>query len=189
MGIFITHPPSQLLCPFIMGVLQMHRNRKIPCFFHYFCSLSDRFHSRVAFRRASHICGRLGQNDLCLRHSYPFRCQGRADRHLQSCRIRISHILRCTDHNPPCNKSNAFTRIQHTGQIVNSRIRIRSPHAFYKCRYGIIMVITRFIIAHHPFLNTFLCYFHRNMYLAVFAPLRRHNAKFHRIQGMSRIPS
>ena len=47
--------------------------------------------------------------------------------------------------------------IKHFGKIMKHGIRIRTPHTFYKCRYGVVMVFTFFFIVHSSLLNTILC--------------------------------
>ncbi len=189
MSILIPNPPPQFCRPFIMGILQMGRYRKVPHIFHRFRRFSDCHHRRIAFWRTCHIGNCLCQNNLRLRHSHPLHGEGGANRHLKGCRIRIPHVFRCANHNTPCNKRNTFPRIQHPCQIVNRRIRVRPSHALDKSRYGVVVAVPSFVVPYHTLLDTFLCHFQGEMYLAVFAALCGHYPQFHRIQGMSGIPA
>ena len=73
--------------------------------------LKYRFAAAIALGCCSNIGHCLRQNDLRLRHAYPLHRQRSIHCHHQCLGIRIAHILRCTDHNTSCNKSNAFASI------------------------------------------------------------------------------
>lgn len=92
MSIQITYPMAQLLRSAIVLVLQMHRNRRGRRLYHVH-GIKYRIASRIALRCGCYIRSRLGQNDLCLWHSYPFYCLGRCYSHLQRLGICISHIF------------------------------------------------------------------------------------------------
>mgnify|MGYP006922427727 CR=1 FL=1 len=140
MGIQISQ--AQLLCAPVVGVPEMRRNRRCLCGFNDVHGTADGQAGGVAFRRACHINGSLGKNQLSLRHSHPFHSLGCADRHHKGIGICISHILRSADHNPPGNKLYILPGIKHLGQIINCRIRIRAPHALDKSRNHVIVVIS-----------------------------------------------
>ena len=154
--IFIIFSVSQFCCSFIMGILQMHRNRQISGFFHRLHCRRNGVDRCVAFRRACNVGRRLCQNNLRLRHAHPLCCQGCRNRYLQRCRICIANILRRTDHHPAGDKCHAFPSIQHPRQIINRRIRIGAPHTLDKCRNRIVMIIACFVVFYCTFLNTFL---------------------------------
>ncbi len=154
----------------------MSRNGQIPGLLHRLHCPENSFTACIALRRTGHISNRLGQNNLCLRHTDPLHCQRSIRCHCQSIRVCISHILRRTYHNPSGNKSHTLPCIEHSCQIINRRVRVRSPHTFDKCGYGIVMAVTGFIIPYRPLLNTFLCYIQCNINPAILTPSGGHNA-------------
>ena len=187
MGVLVVQAVSQLRSPLVMGVLQMGRNRQISRLLHALGRLADGADSRVAFGSAGHIGGGVCQNDLCLRHAHALHGQRSADRHLQGLRVRISHILRRTDHDPPCDEGDAFSRIEHLCQIINRGVRVRASHALDERRNGIIMVIPRLIILHHPLLNALCRNVQRDVNLSVLSPGRGQNAQLHGVERKARI--
>ena len=167
MSILITNSMTKLCRTLIMCILKVRRDRtclRMSYQLHRLIYCHDR---RIAFWSTCHIrCG-LSQYDPRLRHTEPFHCLGGTDGHHQCLWISVRHILRRTDHDPAGNERHILPGIQHPCQIIHSRIRIRSPHAFDKCRYSIIMIISGFIITQNPFLDTFLCHIQSNMYLII----------------------
>ena len=110
-GIFVTDSMSQFSRPFIMCVLQIGGNFVIGMCLHKFHRTVDRHNRRIALWCARHIRRRLCKDNPCLRHAKLHDCLRCRRRHDKCLRIRIAHILRCTDHNTSCNKSNAFASI------------------------------------------------------------------------------
>ena len=187
MCIFISCAVSQFCCSFIMCILQVCRNRQISGGLYLLHCLKYCFTAAVALRCRGNIGYCLRQNDLCLRHSYPFHRQRCIDRYHQCLRICISHILRSTDHDTSCDKSHTLSCIQHPCQIINRRIRIRPPHTFDKCGNGIVMIVTIFIISCCSLLNTLLCHIQSNVNLPVSGRFSSHNSQFNGIQRVSGI--
>ena len=187
MCIFISCAMSQFCCSFIMCILQVCRNRQISGGMYLLHCLRYRFIAAVALRRCGNIGYCLSQNDLCLRHTYPFHRQRCIYRYHQCLWICISHIFRCTDHNPAGNKLNVFSGIQHLCQIIYGCIRIRTAHTFNKCGYGIIMIISCLIISHNPLLYTFGCNIQRDMDHSILTSWCGEDTQFHRIKRRSGI--
>ena len=154
--IFVSCPVPQLLSSLIMPVLQVYRNRHGPLVPDCVHGLKHSHAGRIALWRGCHIGHCLGQDDLGFRKSDPLHGLGRIHSHRQCLGICVSHILRCAYHNPSGNEFDILTRIEHPGQIIDSRIRVRAAHALDKCRNRIIMVIPVLIVPHHPFLDAFL---------------------------------
>ena len=164
----------------------MYRNGCL-IFFHIIHRRKDCIACRIALRCCRHVKNRLRQNDLRLRHSDPLHCLCCTDCNIQCHRIRISHIFRCTDHDPAGNKLNVFSGIQHLCQIIYGCIRIRTAHTFNKCGYGIIMIISCLIISHNPLLYTFGCNIQRDMDHSILTSWCGEDTQFHRIKRRSGI--
>ena len=181
MCIFIAESMSQLLRAFVVLILKMCRNRHRPHIRYSLHRILDPHIGRIALRSRRDIGGRLGEDDLALRHSDPLHRLRRAHRDHKRIRIRISDILGSADHDPAGNKLHILTCIQHSGQVIDRRIRVRSTHALDECRDRIVVVIPVMIVANHPFLDTFRRDIDRDMDLSVLRLVRRENSELDRI--------
>ena len=160
MGVFIAYAPSQLLMSCVMGISQIRRNRQIPLFPNHFVSGHNGLYTGIGLLGGSHIGTGLGQNDLGLRHTDSLHRKAGAGSQNQGLRIRISHILRRTNHDSSGDKTNILSGLQHFRKIIHRRLRIRSPHGFDKGGNGVVMlrfsVITKNLLLHtlrHYFLG------------------------------------
>ena len=156
MCVFVAYAMLQLLRTAVMAVLQVRRNGTNPNIPHIAQRLVNPKIGGIAFRRTGNVCHRLRQGNPPLRHPDKIdRLHGR-NRHLQSVRICIAHILRCTDDNSPRNKFRVFPCINHFRQIIQSRIGVRAAHALDERGNRIIMVVPILIIIQRALLDALL---------------------------------
>ena len=179
MGVLVSDPPAELSGSAVMGILQIRRNRQAACLPYQFLCGKNRVDRGVALGCTGHIGGRLRQDDLCLREAYPLTGQRTGDRDRDRLRIRISHILRCADHDPARNKLGVLSCFQHARQIVDGRVGIRSPHTLDKGGDRVVVIVTALVIAGRPPLDAFLGDFQSDPHLPVRRGLCRQNAEFH----------
>lgn len=188
MGIPVPNAMTQILVSSIMGILEMCRYRRPFCLDALHC-FGDRHYRRIALRCGRHVEHCLGENNLGLRHPDPLHSLGRGYRHRKCHGIGISYILGGTDHNSAGNKADILPCVEHLCQIIDRRIRIRSPHTFDECGNCVVMIVSILIIAYNPLLNTFGDDLKRQVNHPVYTPLRRQYGKFHRIQSKSCVSS
>ena len=181
MGVLVPKTVPQLLSPLIVLVLQMHGNRHGARGSHRLRGRAYRHAGRVALGRGGHVGHRLGQDDLGLRHADPFHRLGRAHRHGQGLRVRISHVLGGADHDPPGDKLDILPGVEHPRQVIDRGVRIGPPHTLDKGRHRVVVVVPILVIAHHPLLDTLLRHRQIDMDLAVRSPLRGQNAQLHSV--------
>ena len=181
MGVLISQAMAQLLCALIMLILKMggHRRR----FFrpHRLHGLKDPQAGRVALGSRRHIGHRLGQGDLALGQTDPLHRLGGAHRHRKGVGIGIPHILGGTDDDPSGDEFYILTGIQHPGQVIKGRVRIRAPHALYEGGDRIVMIVPVLVIPDGPLLDTLGCHRKRDMDLSVLRLLRGKNPQLHSV--------
>ena len=150
----------------------MHGNRRCLCMLHHIHCCKYRIACCITLWCTCHISNCLWQNDLCLRHSHTlYRLRRRCSNH--KCHwICISDILGCKNHNTSCNKLHILTCIKHPCQIINRCIWIGTSHTLDKGRNRIIVVISRFVIGNHSFLNTLTRHIQGNVYDSILTSLR-----------------
>ena len=183
--IFVTDAMAELLMAFVVCVLQMngHRCLLLP---HRFHRLENRLCAGIAFRRPRHIDCSLGEDELGFRHPHTFHLLRRRRSHYHGHGVRIADILRCADHDSSRDEFYILPRVEHFCQIVNGSVRIRSPHAFNKGRYRVVMLVSRLVIANHSLLNALRGSLQIDVDFPVLRRrLSRQNSQFYRIQRLS----
>ena len=71
----------------------------------------------------------------------------------QRLRIGKAHVLNCHAHDAPDDEQRVLPRHQHPGEIVKSRIRIRTAHRFMQGRNEIVMPVGRLVVERHALLD------------------------------------
>ena len=188
MRVLISQPPAQFSGSSVMGILQIGRDREVPGLFHQFLCRKNGVDRRIALGGAGHISGSLGQKDLGLGEADPLTCQRTGNRDTDRLRIRVPHILRRTDHDPAGDEFGILSRFQHSGQIVDGCIGVRSPHTLDKSRDRVVMIVSTLIIAGRPPLDTLLGYVQGNVDLSVAGGFGCQHTQFHCAQGPPCIP-
>ena len=183
MGVFIALTPPQFFGSAVMPVLQMDRHRCRDIVLHRVHRLHDGIYRGVALRGAGHIGRRLTQNDLALRHADPFHLLGSARRHHHGHRICVSHVLGGTDHDAPRDEAYILTRVQHSGEIIDRGVRVRSPHALYKCGDRIVVIVPVPFVPEHPLLDALLRHRQGDADPAVLVRRRGEDPQLHRVDG------
>jgi len=181
-GVLVLNPISPIPCTFECVISQVQRHSSGSFVFHILHCLYNSYHCGIAFRCASHVQSCLGQNNLCFRHANHMNCIGCSRCYDNSIGISIPHIFGGTNHYPSCNELGVFTCIKHFGKIMKYGVRVRTSHAFYKCRYGVVMVLALLFIIHSSLLYAVLRCLQVYMNLAVTAPFSGKGRQFHCIQ-------
>ena len=185
MGVLVADAPAQGGGSLIVGVLQIGRNGQVPALFHFPHGSVNGLTGRIGLGGRGHVFGGHGQNDLGLWHADALAGKGGVDRHHQGVGVGVSHILAGADHDAPCNEFRLFPGTQHSGQIIDGGVRIGSPHAFYKGRNSIVVIISLSVIADHPLLYALLCLIQGDVDLSVRRPGRGQDAQLDGVEGMS----
>ena len=190
MGVLVADPPAQLPGASVMGVLQIGRDRQVPGPSDQILCGKDRVDGGIALWGARDIGGRLGQDDLGLRHADPLAGQGAGDRQADRLRVRVANILRGADHDPAGDEFGVLPRLQHPGQIIDGGVGVRSPHALDKGGDRVVVVVAALVVAGRPPLDTLLGDLQGDMDPAVLRRgLRRQHTQLHGAQGPPGVPS
>ena len=155
MCVLITNAMSQFTGGFVMRILQMYRDRWCLSACHHMHGCINGQIRGITLGCTCHIVGSLSQDDLALRHADAFHCLCCCHGNLQSLRVCISHILCCTDHDASCDEFDILSGIEHPRQIIDSCVRVRSPHTLDKSRDCVVVVVPTLIILHNTPLDTF----------------------------------
>ena len=185
-GIFVTVTVAKLLHQFRRGVPKVERDSRTLRFLRQFKSLIYSHISRVAFCTACKVYRTFRERNPGLGHTYVMHYVKAGIGKKQGIGIGQPYILRSRNAESARNEERVFAGIQHTGQIIDGRIRVRTSDALDESRNYIVMHLAALVIQGHILLQAGLHAFVADDYRA-----RRRciHDYFEYVQQFARIPA
>ncbi len=146
MGILIIFPVFKIFHHGGGGISQMEGDILKTGFFNVIGGFFYTEIGCIAFRGGCQESRDLCKNNRRFRHAHGMNGLKAADGYCQTGGFCISDIFRGKNNYSPGDEERIFTPLQVDSEPVNRCIRITATNTFYESGYGVIMIISRFIV-------------------------------------------